>query len=815
MEKLLLCLLVMGMAVKAQICPKRCVCQILSPNLATLCAKKGLLFVPPNIDRHTVELRLADNFITSVKRKDFGNMTRLVDLTLSRNTISFITPHAFADLENLRALHLNSNRLTRITNDTFSGMSKLHHLILNNNQLTLIHMGAFNDLLALEELDLSYNNLESVPWEAIQRMTSLHTLSLDHNMIDFIPEGTFSLLQKLNRLDVTSNKLQKLPPDPLFQRAQVLATSGIMSPTAFALSFGGNPLHCNCELLWLRRLSREDDLETCASPQHLSGRYFWSIHEEEFICEPPLITRHSQEMRVLEGQRVALRCKARGDPEPTIHWISPDRKMVSNSSRTLVYSNGTLDILISTVKDTGSFTCISSNPAGEAHQTVQLLIIKLPHISNSTNNIQEPDPGSSDISTSTRAGANGSNVTGDSKASQDRRVVIAEATSSTALIKFNFQRNIPGIRMFQIQYNGSLDDSLVYRMIPPTSKNFLVNNLAAGTMYDLCVLAIYDDGITSLTATRVVGCVSFTTESEYLRCHFMQSQFLGGTMIIIIGGIIVASVLVFIIILMIRYKVCNPGDSGKGAMVTTSVLSQTNGAQPQGCTVTPSVSKQGLGGSDGGEGAGCKGAGGGAGAKGNPDTLTHSSETSIADCSTATSLVSQSWTSPVAGSAPGSSGTLKPKRKPAPKPAPSGVATPTAAPTSSCTPGQKKEPVPLPPTENQNTNRNNSTALQQPASPPPSSSRIKDTPILRRAGHSRAAAKYQTLPAEGMGAKRRYSLNEDLAKHHCYIGAQKLGKMWSKRSMSMSGMLLQQGSVDTDAGKANFCSSEWILESTV
>lgn len=34
-------------------------------------------------------------------------MTRLVDLTLSRNTISFITPHAFADLENLRALHLN------------------------------------------------------------------------------------------------------------------------------------------------------------------------------------------------------------------------------------------------------------------------------------------------------------------------------------------------------------------------------------------------------------------------------------------------------------------------------------------------------------------------------------------------------------------------------------------------------------------------------------------------------------------------------------------------------------------------------------
>uniref|UniRef100_A0A8C1GBM1 Leucine rich repeat and fibronectin type III domain containing 5a n=1 Tax=Cyprinus carpio TaxID=7962 RepID=A0A8C1GBM1_CYPCA len=790
MEKLLVCLLVIGMAVKAQICPKRCVCQVLSPSLATLCAKKGLLFVPPNIDRHTVELRLADNFVTSIKRKDLANMTKLVDLTLSRNTISYITPHAFADLENLRALHLDHNRLTRIANDTFSGMSKLHHLILNNNQLTLIHMGTFNDLLALEELDLSYNNLETIPWEAIQKMTSLHTLSLDHNMIEYIPEGTFSLLQKLNRLDVTSNKLQKLPPDPLFQRAQVLATSGIMNPSSFALSFGGNPLHCNCELLWLRRLNREDDLETCATPLHLSGRYFWSIPEEEFLCEPPLITRHSHEMRVLEGQRVALKCKARGDPEPAIHWISPDGKLVSNSSRTLVYNNGTLDILISTVKDTGSFMCISSNPAGEAHQTVELVIIKLPHISNSTNNIQEPDPGSSDISTSTRAGANGGNHTGDAKTSSDKRVVMAEATSSTALIKFNFQRNIPGIRMFQIQYNGTYDDSLVYRMIPPTSKNFLVNNLAAGTQYDLCVLAIYDDGITSLTATRVVGCVQFTTESEYLRCHFMQSQFLGGTMIIIIGGIIVASVLIFIIILMIRYKVCNSGNSAKETSVT-DVHSQTNGAQSQGCTVTPSASKQGALSLE--EGEGCK--------KSSavplpppPDSQTHTSETSIPDCSTSTSLVSQSWTTP------GSSGSLKPKRKPAPKPVPAACAEPKVEALLNA--------------ETQNTNRNNSTALQQSApTPPPPPSRFKDTPILRRACPS--SSKYMTLPVEGARAKRRYSLNENLSKHHCYIGSQKQGNVFCKRSMSVNGMIVQMANSNLDSEKSAFSSSEWILESTV
>ncbi|XP_062433016.1 leucine-rich repeat and fibronectin type-III domain-containing protein 5 [Rhea pennata] len=776
MEKLLLFLLFIGIAVRAQICPKRCVCQILSPNLATLCAKKGLLFVPPNIDRRTVELRLADNFVTNIKRKDFANMTSLVDLTLSRNTISFITPHAFADLRNLRALHLNSNRLTKITNDMFSGLSNLHHLILNNNQLTLISSTAFDDVLALEELDLSYNNLETIPWDAVEKMVSLHTLSLDHNMIDHIPKGTFSHLHKMTRLDVTSNKLQKLPPDPLFQRAQVLATSGIISPSTFALSFGGNPLHCNCELLWLRRLSREDDLETCASPPLLSGRYFWSIPEEEFLCEPPLITRHTHELRVLEGQRATLRCKARGDPEPAIHWISPEGKLISNATRSLVYDNGTLDIVITTVKDTGSFTCIASNPAGEATQTVDLHIIKLPHLLNSTNHIHEPDPGSSDISTSTKSGSNASSSNGDTKISQDKKVVVAEATSSTALLKFNFQRNIPGIRMFQIQYNGTYDDSLVYRMIPPTSKTFLVNNLAAGTVYDLCVLAIYDDGITSLTATRVVGCTQFTTEQDYVRCHFMQSQFLGGTMIIIIGGIIVASVLVFIIILMIRYKVCNSNGQQKATKVS-NVYSQTNGAQIQGCSgvLSQSMSKQAVGHE---ESIQC--------CRAPADAVAQVSDAcSSQDSTTTTSALPHTWTS-------GAAVSQKQKRKPGPKPS----SEPQSEAVTSI--------------ESQNTNRNNSTALQLAGRPPGSA---QGAPPYKRAQSK--PSKFLTLPADTSRAKRRFSLNGELVEYHCHVHSPSAAGFWSRRSMSMNGMLIPSDHSDVDSGKATFSSSEWILESTV
>lgn len=129
-----------------------------------------------------------------------------------------------------------------------------------------------------------------------------------------------------------------------------------------------------------------------------------------------------------------------------------------------------------------------------------------------------------------------------------------------------------------LHHNHCTVSLFLRRMIPSTSKNFLINDLAAGREYDLCVLAVYDDGITSLTATRVVGCVQFHTANEVSQCRFMHSQFLGGTMIIIIGGIIVASVLVFIIILMIRYKAYgNPVDAK--AKASFAMHSQTNGSQ--------------------------------------------------------------------------------------------------------------------------------------------------------------------------------------------------------------------------------------------
>ncbi|KAK7882142.1 hypothetical protein WMY93_028316 [Mugilogobius chulae] len=529
----------------------------------------GLLFVPPNVDRQTAELRLMDNFITTLRHRDFANMSSLIHLTLSRNTISQIWPYTFADLQELHALHLDANRLTNLDDSHFQGLINLRHLILANNQLQSISEGAFQDFLeTLEDLDLSYNNLIDIPWDTIALLVSVNILSLDHNLIESVPEGIFSNLHKLARLDMTSNKLKKIPPDPLFLRIPVYAKTKGSPLSALVLSFGGNPLHCNCELMWLRRLTREDDLETCASPTDLAGKYFWTIKEEEFVCEPPMITRHTSKMFVMEGQEVSLRCKSIGDPEPITHWVSPDGKLMANTSRTICYDNGSLDILKASVKDSGKFTCIASNAAGEATAPVELVVNPSPHYEPKL----DAEPGPSDMPTSIKSNWSGGQARG-----EQQKVSVSHLSSSSATVTWPDQSHIPGVRMYQVQYNSSRDDILIYRMLPASHKYMVLSDLASTRDYDLCVFAVYDDGLTALTGTRLVGCVSFTTEGEYGRCHSIQDQFLGGTMIIIIGGIIVASVLVFIFILLMKYKLHSQHYKQKAAAHQANVCSQTNG----------------------------------------------------------------------------------------------------------------------------------------------------------------------------------------------------------------------------------------------
>ncbi|XP_028998738.1 immunoglobulin superfamily member 10 [Betta splendens] len=81
----------------------------------------------------------------------------------------------------------------------------------------------------------------------------------------------------------------------------------------------------------------------------------------------------------VSGSPVYLPCTASGSPDAEINWILPSSKIVSfqaNSSRAVVYSNGTLHIPHAQVPDSGYYKCIAMNQHGVDTLAAKLTVIR-------------------------------------------------------------------------------------------------------------------------------------------------------------------------------------------------------------------------------------------------------------------------------------------------------------------------------------------------------------------------------------------------------------------------------------------------------
>ncbi|XP_059184066.1 matrix-remodeling-associated protein 5 [Centropristis striata] len=79
------------------------------------------------------------------------------------------------------------------------------------------------------------------------------------------------------------------------------------------------------------------------------------------------------------GNPISLPCTASGSPDADIHWILPNRNIVSfqaNSSRALVFSNGTLYISQTQLLDSGYYKCIAINQHGVDTMTTKVTLAR-------------------------------------------------------------------------------------------------------------------------------------------------------------------------------------------------------------------------------------------------------------------------------------------------------------------------------------------------------------------------------------------------------------------------------------------------------
>ncbi|XP_046888432.1 leucine-rich repeat-containing protein 4B [Hypomesus transpacificus] len=402
------------LTVAAPPCPSPCTCSNQASRV--ICTRKSLDGVPESISENTRYLNLQENTIQVIKSETFKHLRHLEILQLSKNHIRQIEVGAFNGLPNLNTLELFDNRLTVVPSQAFEYLSKLRELWLRNNPIETLPAFAFNrvpslrrldlgelrkldyiseaafeglvnlrflnlgmcglkdipnltPLVRLEELELSGNQLGIVRPGSFQGLVSLRKLWLMHSRVTVIERNAFDDLKNLEELNLSHNSLHSLPHD-LFTPLHVLER----------VHLNHNPWVCNCDVLWLSWWLKEtvpSNTTCCArchAPPGLKGRYIGELDQSHFTCYAPVIVEPPTDLNVTEGMAAELKCRT-GTSMTSVNWLTPNGTLMTHGSyrvRISVLHDGTLNFTNVTVQDTGQYTCMVTNSAGNTTATAVL-----------------------------------------------------------------------------------------------------------------------------------------------------------------------------------------------------------------------------------------------------------------------------------------------------------------------------------------------------------------------------------------------------------------------------------------------------------
>ncbi|XP_051569519.1 leucine-rich repeat-containing protein 4B-like [Myxocyprinus asiaticus] len=395
-------------------CPAPCSCSNQASRV--ICTRRNLDEVPESISNNTRYLNLQENSIQVIKSDTFKHLRHLEILQLSKNQIRQIEVGAFNGLPNLNTLELFDNRLTLVPSQAFEYLSKLRELWLRNNPIETLPGYAFHrvpslrrldlgelkkldyisdaafvglinlrylnlgmcglkdipnltPLVRLEELELSGNRLEIIRPGSFQGLESLRKLWLMHSQMSVIERNAFDDLKNLEELNLSHNSLHSLPHD-LFTPLQKLER----------VHLNHNPWVCNCDVLWLSWWLKEtvpSNTTCCArchAPPYLKGKYIGELDQSHFTCYAPVIVEPPTDLNVTEGMAAELKCRT-GTSMTSVNWITPNGTLMTHGSyrvRISVLHDGTLNFTNVTLRDTGQYTCMVTNSAGNTTATAVL-----------------------------------------------------------------------------------------------------------------------------------------------------------------------------------------------------------------------------------------------------------------------------------------------------------------------------------------------------------------------------------------------------------------------------------------------------------
>uniref|UniRef100_A0A8C9DLV3 Hemicentin-1 n=1 Tax=Prolemur simus TaxID=1328070 RepID=A0A8C9DLV3_PROSS len=103
---------------------------------------------------------------------------------------------------------------------------------------------------------------------------------------------------------------------------------------------------------------------------------------------PPSISGSSNTVAVVVNNLVRLECEARGIPAPSLTWLKDGSPVSSFTNGIQVLSGGRILALTSAqISDTGTYTCVAVNAAGEKQRDIDLRVFAPPNIVGEEQNV--------------------------------------------------------------------------------------------------------------------------------------------------------------------------------------------------------------------------------------------------------------------------------------------------------------------------------------------------------------------------------------------------------------------------------------------
>ncbi|KAL9690191.1 hypothetical protein QQ045_010588 [Rhodiola kirilowii] len=137
----------------------------------------------------------------------FANLTKLVKLSLSKNSITGELPSNFGDFKSLEYLDLSDNLFFSTMPPEIGKLGSLKNLSLAGNNFSGSIPESISELASIQSIDLSRNSMSGPLPSSLTKLTSLLYLNLSYNaFVKEIPKG-FDLLTNLAVLDLHSNML--------------------------------------------------------------------------------------------------------------------------------------------------------------------------------------------------------------------------------------------------------------------------------------------------------------------------------------------------------------------------------------------------------------------------------------------------------------------------------------------------------------------------------------------------------------------------------------------------------------------------------